>query len=215
MATHDYVIANQGFPAFRSDLNSVLQAVVSNNSGSSAPSTTYAYQMWYDTANNIWKMRNADNDAFINLATFNQTNDTVNFNDSAATVAGISTSASATVLTLANGSVAINPAGHVSVGGAATQAGEVRFLEDTDNGSNYIALRAGTLSGNVTLTLPTAAGSNGQFLQTDGSSNLSFASGLSLVSGVLTVTGNTIASGTAIAEGGQLTTIGKSLVMGF
>ena len=175
MATHDYVIANQGFPAFRSDLNSVLQAIVSNNSNATAPSTTYAYQMWYETDTNNWYMRNADNDAWITLATFNQTNDTVNFIDSSSTVAGISTSASATVITLSNGAVAINPAGYVSVGGAATQAGEIRFLEDTDNGTNYIALRAGTLSGNVTLTLPTAAGSNGQFLKTDGSGNLSFA----------------------------------------
>ena len=175
MATHDYVIANQGFPSFRSDLNSVLQAIVSNNSNATAPSTTYAYQMWYETDTNNWYMRNADNDAWITLATFNQTNDTVNFIDSSSTVAGISTSASATVLTLANGSVAINPAGFVSVGGAATQAGEIRFLEDTDNGSNYIALRAGTIGTNVTLTLPTAAGSNGQFLKTDGSGNLSFA----------------------------------------
>ena len=175
MATHDYVIANQGFPSFRSDLNSVLQAIVSNNSNATAPSTTYAYQMWYETDTNNWYMRNADNDAWITLATFNQTNDTVNFIDSSSTVAGISTSASATVLTLANGSVAINPAGFVSVGGAATQAGEIRFLEDTDNGSNYIALRAGTIGSNVTLTLPTAAGSNGQFLKTDGSGNLSFA----------------------------------------
>ena len=175
MATHDYVIANQGFPAFRSDLNSALAAIVSNNSNGSSPSTTYAYQMWYDTGTNIWKMRNADNDAWISLATFNQTNDTVNFNDSAATVAGISTSASATVLTLANGSVALNPAGFVSVGGAATQGGEIRFLEDTDAGSNYVALRAGTISSNVTFTLPIADGSSGQFLKTDGSGVLSFA----------------------------------------
>jgi hypothetical protein len=175
MATHDYVIANQGFPAFRSDLNDVLQAIVSNNSNATAPATTYAYQMWYETDTNNWYMRNADNDAWITLATFNQVTDTVNFIDSSTTVAGISTSATATVLTLANGSVAINPAGYVSVGGAATQAGEIRFLEDTDNGSNYIALRAGTIGTNVTLTLPTAAGTNGQFLKTDGSGNLSFA----------------------------------------
>ena len=175
MAQHDYVIANQGFPAFRSDLNVALSAIVSNNSGATQPSTMYAYQMWYETDTNIWQMRNADNDAWIPLATFNQTSNTVNFTDSSSTVAGISTSASATVMTLANGSVAINPAGFVSVGGKATQAGEIRFLEDTDNGANYIALRAGTISSNVTLTLPTAAGSNGQFLKTDGSGNLSFA----------------------------------------
>ena len=175
MAQHDYVIANQGFPSFRSDLNVALSAIVSNNSGATQPSTMYAYQMWYETDTNIWQMRNADNDAWIPLATFNQTSNTVNFTDSSSTVAGISTSASTTVMTLANGSVAINPAGFVSVGGKATQAGEIRFLEDTDNGANYIALRAGTISSNVTLTLPTAAGSNGQFLKTDGSGNLSFA----------------------------------------
>ena len=175
MATHDYVIANQGFPAFRSDLNDVLQAIVSNNSNATAPATTYAYQMWYDTNTDYWYMRNADNDAWIQLAIFDQATDTVNFIDSSSTVAGISTTASTTVLTLADGSVAINPAGFVSVGGASTQAGEIRFLEDTDDGSNYIALRAGTLSSNVTLTLPTAAGSDGQFLKTDASGNLSFA----------------------------------------
>tara|TARA_R110001606_G_scaffold94301_1_gene209231 strand:+ start:22 stop:597 length:576 start_codon:yes stop_codon:yes gene_type:complete len=180
MANHDYVIANQGFPSFRSDLNSVLQAVVSNNSGASEPSTKYAYQMWYETDTNIWKMRNADNDDWIPLATFNQTNNTVNFTDSSATVAGISTSASTTVMTLANGSVAINPAGFVSVGGAATQGGEIRFLEDTDNGTNYTSLKAGTIGSNVSLTLPVTAGTNGQFMQVDGSGNLAFASAATL-----------------------------------
>jgi hypothetical protein len=175
MANHDYVIDNQGFPAFRADLNSVLQAVVSNNSSASEPSTKYAYQMWYETDTNNWYMRNADNDAWITLATFNQTNDTVNFIDSSATVVGIATTATNTVLTLANGSVALNPAGFVSVGGAATQSGEIRFLEDTDNGSNYVALKsASALSGNTSFILPTADGSSGQVIKTDGSGNLSF-----------------------------------------
>ena len=176
MANHDYVIANQGFPSFRADLNNVLQAVVSNNSSASEPSTKYAYQMWYETDTNKWYMRNADNDAWIQLALFNQTNDTVNFIDSSATVVGIATSATNTVLTLANGSVAINPAGFVSVGGAATQSGEIRFLEDTDNGSSYVALKsASALGGNTSFILPVADGSSGQFMRTGGSGNLSFA----------------------------------------
>ena len=159
MATHDYVIANQGFPSFRSDLNDVLQAIVSNNSNATEPSTTYAYQMWYETDTNNWYMRNADNDAWITLATFNQVTDTVNFIDSSSTVVGIATTATNTVLTLANGSVAINPAGFVSVGGAATQSGEIRFLEDTDNGANYVAVKSPTANvagANFTLTLPEA-----------------------------------------------------------
>jgi len=77
MAQHDYTIDNQTFPSYRTDHNNSLSAIVSNNSGSSAPSTTYAYQWWYDTSTNILKIRNADNDAWINIGTFNQTNDTV------------------------------------------------------------------------------------------------------------------------------------------
>ena len=150
MATHDYVIANQGFPSFRADLNSALQAVVSNNSGSSAPSTTYAYQLWYDTSSNTWKMRNADNDAFISLATFNQTNDTVNFLDST-----ISTP--------------------LEVTGSASAGAEIRLPEDTDNGAHYVALKAAnSIGSNVTFTLPSADGSSGQVVRTDGSGNLSF-----------------------------------------
>ena len=158
MATHDYVIANQGFPSFRSDLNSVLQAVVSNNSSATAPSTTYAYQMWYETDTNNWYMRNADNDAWITLATFNQTTDSVNFLDSTIS----------------------SP---LSVTGTSTAGAEIRLPEDTDNGANYVALKSpNALSANLTFTLPTAYGSSGQVIQTDGSGNLSFAttSGVSL-----------------------------------
>ena len=77
MAQHDYIISNQTFPSYRSDHNSSLSAIVSNNSGATEPSTTYAYQWWYDTTNNILKMRNADNDAWITIGTFNQSTDSV------------------------------------------------------------------------------------------------------------------------------------------
>ena len=58
MSQNDLSIANQGFASFRSDLNSALQALGSTNSGTSAPSTTYANQLFYDTTNNILKIRN-------------------------------------------------------------------------------------------------------------------------------------------------------------
>lgn len=77
MSQHDLSIANQGFPAFRSDLNDALQALGSMQSGTSAPATTYANMLWYDTTNNIVKMRNEDNDAWISLITLDQTNDIV------------------------------------------------------------------------------------------------------------------------------------------
>ena len=77
MSQNDLTIANQGFASFRSDLNSALQALGSTNSGTSAPSTTFANQLFYDTTNNILKIRNEDNDAFISLFTLDQTNDNI------------------------------------------------------------------------------------------------------------------------------------------
>ena len=67
-------IANQGFPATRADLNNALQALASNNSGTSAPSTTFANQWWYDTQNNKLYIRNEANNAWIQVAVLDQTN---------------------------------------------------------------------------------------------------------------------------------------------
>lgn len=58
MATHDYVIDNQTSASARADINSVLQAIVTNNSSATAPTQTYGNMFWYDTANNFLKMRN-------------------------------------------------------------------------------------------------------------------------------------------------------------
>ena len=73
MAQHDYVIDNQTAPSFRSDLNSALSAIVTLNGGGTAPATTYANMLWYDSSANILKMRNEADDAWIALGTLNQT----------------------------------------------------------------------------------------------------------------------------------------------
>tara|TARA_R100000234_G_scaffold20769_2_gene11741 strand:+ start:7171 stop:8397 length:1227 start_codon:yes stop_codon:yes gene_type:complete len=67
MATHDYILDNASGAAFRTDLNNALAAIVSNNSNSSSPSTTYAYQWWADTSNAVLKIRNSANNAWIEL----------------------------------------------------------------------------------------------------------------------------------------------------
>lgn len=79
MSQHDMNIANQGFPAFRTDLNNALAALVSTSSGATAPTTTFAHQIWIDTAANpsVLKIRNADNDAWISIAELNQTTDSL------------------------------------------------------------------------------------------------------------------------------------------
>ena len=70
MAQHDYVIDNSTGANVRADINSVLQAIASNNSGSSAPSTTYALQSFANTTDSMLQLRNAANNAFVNLRKF-------------------------------------------------------------------------------------------------------------------------------------------------
>ena len=66
----------------------------------------------------------------------------------------------------------------LAVVGNATAGAEIRLPEDTDNGSNYVALKAAdSLAANVTFTLPNADGSSGQLIQTNGSGTLSFVTG--------------------------------------
>ena len=69
MATHDYVIANGTGAAVRSDLNDALAAVVSNNSDTTEPTTTYAYMWWADTTNGLLKIRDAANTAWVTVGT--------------------------------------------------------------------------------------------------------------------------------------------------
>ena len=69
MSTHDYIVDNQNGANFRSDLNNALAAIVSNNSKATAPTTTYAFMWWADTAADILKQRNAADSAWINILT--------------------------------------------------------------------------------------------------------------------------------------------------
>ena len=92
-------------------------------------------------------------------------------------------------------------AGVVSIGGNNTSEGILRFLEDSDNGANYVALKAAaSIGSNLTFTLPTSDGSSGQFLKTDGSGNLSFAT---VSSGSGDITGVDLTGGTGITIGSE------------
>ncbi len=63
----DYSLADQSGAAFRAELNTILAAIASQNSGTSAPSTTYANMWWVDTTNSRLKKRNNGNTAWIDL----------------------------------------------------------------------------------------------------------------------------------------------------
>lgn len=87
MSQHDYDIANQTAPATRSDLNLALKALASTSSGASAPTTTFADQLYYNTTSNILYKRNEANTAWISLGTVDETNSKFEPNQTFATQA--------------------------------------------------------------------------------------------------------------------------------
>ena len=193
MAQHDYNIANQGFPAFRTDLNNALSAIQTTNSGTSRPTGAVAGQLWLDTTSATTPtLKYYDGADDISLATIDHSANTVNWLDSTVSITGLSTTATGTVLTLSDS------ANTTTVNLILDNQKEIRFRETTANGTNYVALKApASLSADLTFTLPTADGTNGQVLTTNGSGVLSFAtpaSGIAWQSSVKT-TGFTAVAG--------------------
>jgi hypothetical protein len=74
MSQHDFDIANQTASSARADINNALQALASLSSGNTAPSTTYANMLWYETDTNILNMRNEADSAWIEVAYIDQSN---------------------------------------------------------------------------------------------------------------------------------------------
>ena len=271
----DFTLSNQAFGTFRTELNSILSAVNSCQSGTTTPPSAVAGTIWLDTTSattpTLKYYDGADN---ISLATIDHSSNTVNWLDSTVSVTGLTTTATGTVLTLndtnlnstvsiriptskgidddsgneflkftktasavneftiinsatgtapeiqstgsdtnidlkitpkgsgkvildgisypnadgsANQALVTDGSGSLSfatiatfntplaIVGNATAGSEIRLPEDTDNGSNYVALKApNTIASNLTLTLPSADGTANQLLKTDGSGNLSF-----------------------------------------
>ena len=66
-------------------------------------------------------------------------------------------------------------AGALQLKNGSTSAGKIEFFEDSDNGTNKVTLIGPASTADITLTLPSSDGDAVQFMQTDGSGNLSFA----------------------------------------
>jgi len=63
----------------------------------------------------------------------------------------------------------------IFIGNNSTTGGQLKLNEGTNNGTNYIGLKApNAVTTSTTFTLPDGDGTSGQFLKTDGSGNLSF-----------------------------------------
>jgi len=107
---------------------------------------------------------------------------------------GAFTTISASSNTDLNGT--LNVSGHVSLDGSTN---ELRFYE----GSNYVGFEAPSLSADQIWVLPTADGSSGQMLKTDGSGTLSWATASSTVTGLTDTTISSIASGDYLIYNGS------------
>jgi hypothetical protein len=149
MAQHDYIIENQSGAAFRADLNNGLAAIVSQNSGTSQPSTTYAYQWWADTTAGLLKLRNAANNAWITIGTLADTNLGL------ATLASPTFSGTATfggnVLMTGTGVLDL-PAGTTAERPGSANTGMVRFNTDLNqyegyNGTAWTSIGGGATGG--------------------------------------------------------------------
>ena len=200
----------------RTAIKDVFESLRTLNSASGDPSgnaNLAAYQVHIDSDNDTLKIRNGNNDGFVILGNVSQTNFGL-LAKTGGTLTG--------VLGLPNGT---NSAPSIHLGDTTTglfrkgsnQIGltfsgseraffdqngltllaqkDVRF-SDSDS-THYVALQSpATISTSFTLTLPSTAGSNGQFLKVDGSGNLSFA----------TVDSTVTIGSTAVTTGGSAAT---------
>jgi len=150
----DLAVANQSFPAFRSDLNAVLDAIKQNHAIASSTRPSYAGQgmFWLDYSSAsapILKFYDGSDD--ITFATFNVSANTVNVADSAFDIVSDTTPQLGGNLDVNGKSIVSVSNGNISI---------------TPNGSGKVILDG--------LNHPTADGSANQVLKTDGSGNLAF-----------------------------------------
>jgi len=154
MAQHDFNIANATFPSVRSDINSVLTAINTSQSGTSRPSSAVAGTIWLDTTSATTPtLKFYDGTDDISLATFDYSANTVNWLDS-------------TVVFDIVGDTTPQLGGDLDVNGnslVSVSDGNITFTPD---GTGKVVISG--------LSFPTSDGSADQVLKTDGSGNLSF-----------------------------------------
>jgi microcystin-dependent protein len=193
----DYNIANASGASVRSDINAVLDAIKTCNSGGSDPANPEAFMLYADTADsNKLKIRRAANDGFTTIGSVNEPNlglllrsggtmtgQLLGDDGSGANLPAYAFDQDTVTGMFRAGankigfSAAGNQACEINANGLTIRGNNsVRTLRinDGDN-THFIALGVPqSVSSNITYTLP-ATPVNGGFLTTDSSGNLSFA----------------------------------------
>ena len=183
----DFTIANQSFPDFRTDLNSVLGAINSSNSGTSRPSSATTGTFWLDTTNsgsNLLVLKFFDGTDDITFATFNTSSNSVDVSDSASDVVGDTTPQLGgdldvngnDIVSTSNADIDIIPngTGDVNLGADTIQVGDNNANATiTTQGTGDLILNTnnGTNAGNITLE----DGANGHIqFTTNGTGTIKF-----------------------------------------
>ena len=212
----DYSLANQGFSAFRTELNNILAAINTLNAGSSAPSSQVAGSLWLDTTSATTPtLKFYDGSAQISLCTFNYSANTVNWLDStvSADLSGDSSPqlggdldvVTYDIVSTSNRDIDIAPHG----------TGDVVLKADTVTVGDAAAAATLRSSGNGTLTI-TTGGTENLILSTNNGTNSGTITITDAVNEAITLAPN----GTGVVDiqgsmNSSLSSTGKALVMGF
>jgi len=183
----DFTIANQSFPDFRSDLNTVLGAINTMNSGSSRPSSAVAGTMWLDTTSaSSPTIKFFDGTDDISFATIDYSANTVNFLDSTVVADLVGDTSPQLggnldvngndIVSTSNADIDIIPngTGDVNLGADTVQIGDNNAnatLTTQGTGDLILNTNNGTNAGNITLE----DGANGHIqLTTNGTGYIKF-----------------------------------------
>ena len=163
----DFTIANQSFPSFRSDLNTVLSAINTMNSGTSRPSSAVAGTMWLDTTSaSSPTIKFFDGSDDISFATIDYSANTVNFLDSTVVADLVGDTSPQLggnldvngndIVSTSNADIDIIPngTGDVNLGADTVQIGDNNAnatLTTQGTGDLILNTNNGTNSGNITL----------------------------------------------------------------
>ena len=196
----EFNVANASGASVRAEINAILDAIKTLNSGGSDPSNPSAFMPYVDTAdNNNLKIRNGSNNGYTTVGSVNTPNlgllpvdggtmsgqllgsdslgaisPSYSFDNDTDT--GMFRSGVNTIGFSTSGTKRLS----VSDAGLDVHNGLPLRFQDS-SGSPFVALQApSSLNGSLTFTLPAVDGNSGEFLKTDGNGVLSF----SIVQGV-------------------------------
>ena len=187
----DYDIPNASGATVRSELNQILDAIKSCNSGSSNPAGTVEFMLYGDSSDSILKIFSSNNSTFTEIGNIDQAN--LGLLPKSGTTA---MSGGLQLISGASNNLALKFADDTDTGLFRQDSGSMGIVSNTDEiariNANGLQIRKGKSlqiynSGNtkrididfagsndLNFALPTADGSAGSFMQTNGSGQLSF-----------------------------------------